>query len=210
MHIAVHPSHITFWSWFTNLQSVNRLSESSFLGWKDARETTKNKGFVLWLHACYLHRIYWLLVVQHIRDRNHHCLSLLHRSHKNARLIWRTTEEWADLIAKWARSTGHGNSVCTLYELCEGDETEQQPFHGLDPSLLLDALKHLQRNGKAELMGEEGVKFLCFWSDTLISSTWSFPACQFFLLFPDRFGVRCFRFYSLNCWMQRKKQSILF
>ncbi|VDP83917.1 unnamed protein product [Echinostoma caproni] len=98
-------------------------------------------------------------VLEELRRRGN--LEWVDKSHKNARLIWRTPEEWADLIAKWARSTGHGNAVCTLYELSEGDETEQEPFHGLDPSILLDALKCLQRNGKAELMGDEGVKFLC-------------------------------------------------
>ncbi|CAH8574168.1 unnamed protein product [Dicrocoelium dendriticum] len=83
------------------------------------------------------------------------------KSHKNARIIWRTIEEWADILFKWARSSGHGNSVCTLYELTDGEETEQEPFHGLDTTILLEALQCLQKRGKAELMGEEGVKFLC-------------------------------------------------
>ncbi|CAL8092242.1 unnamed protein product [Calicophoron daubneyi] len=82
------------------------------------------------------------------------------KTRKSARIIWRTAEEWADEIAKWARSTGHGNSVCTLYELTEGEDTEQESFHGLDTSILIEALECLQKRGRAELMGDEGVKFL--------------------------------------------------
>ena len=82
------------------------------------------------------------------------------RTRKSARIIWRTAEEWADEISKWARSTGHGNSVCTLYELTEGEDTEQESFHGLDTSILIEALECLQKRGRAELMGDEGVKFL--------------------------------------------------
>ncbi|CAH8433562.1 unnamed protein product [Heterobilharzia americana] len=88
-------------------------------------------------------------------------LEWVDRSHNNARIIWRTSEEWADLISKWARSTGHGNSVCTFYELTDGDDTRQEAFHGLDISVLINALTVLQKRGKAEIMGDTGVKFFC-------------------------------------------------
>ena len=83
------------------------------------------------------------------------------RSHTNARIIWRTPEEWADLIARWARSTGHSNSVCTFYELTDGDDTKQEAFHGLDISVLTNAITVLQKRGQAEIMEDEGVKFYC-------------------------------------------------
>nr|CAH8822545.1 unnamed protein product [Trichobilharzia regenti] len=88
-------------------------------------------------------------------------LEWLDKSHNNARIVWRTSEEWADLISKWARSTGHGNSVCTFYELTDSDNTRQEAFHGLDITVLIDALTVLQKRGKAELMGDAGVKFFC-------------------------------------------------
>lgn len=73
------------------------------------------------------------------------------------------------------------NTVCTLYELVHGDDTESEcklpffyffnyltvsltsvAFHKLDSTVLKQALHHLQSEGKAELMnigGNEGVKF---------------------------------------------------
>ncbi|CAH8438933.1 unnamed protein product [Schistosoma intercalatum] len=88
-------------------------------------------------------------------------LEWVDRSHTNAKIIWRTPEEWADIIARWARSTGHGNSVCTFYELTDGDDTKQEAFHGLDVSVLTNALTVLQKRGQAEIMEDEGVKFYC-------------------------------------------------
>ncbi|KAF8565176.1 hypothetical protein P879_10329 [Paragonimus westermani] len=59
----------------------------------------------------------------------------------NARIIWRTPEEWADILFRWARDTGH--------------DTESEPFHGLDNTILLEALRCLQKRGKAELISDE-------------------------------------------------------
>lgn len=54
------------------------------------------------------------------------------------------------------------NTVCTLYELTEGDDTEDEPFHRLEKAVLMRALRSLEKDGKAEIMnieGNEGVKF---------------------------------------------------
>ncbi|KAG5447856.1 Vacuolar protein-sorting-associated protein 25 [Clonorchis sinensis] len=91
----------------------------------------------------------------------HGNLEWIDKSHTNARIIWRTPEEWASLISSWARASGHGNSVCTLFELTDGEDTEHEPFHGLDRTVLIQALQCLEKRGEAALMGEEGVKFLC-------------------------------------------------
>lgn len=77
-------------------------------------------------------------------------------------VMWRTPEEWGKLIYKWAVDTGHTNTVCTLYELTEGDDTKNTEFHGIENWLLLRALKTLEQQRKAELIsfdGNEGVKF---------------------------------------------------
>ena len=80
---------------------------------------------------------------------------------KRAHIYWRSPEEWADLIYGWVKASGMSNgTVCTFYELTEGADTLEQPFHGLDTDVLVKALKALQSQGKAELFqGEEGVKF---------------------------------------------------
>lgn len=79
-----------------------------------------------------------------------------------ARIIWRSTEEWANLVYQWARDTGHINSVCTLFELTDGEDTEDQAFHGLDKPVLMAALRYLEQHSQAEIImfdGNEGVKF---------------------------------------------------
>ena len=63
-------------------------------------------------------------------------------------------------IEKWVRSTGRSNTVCTIYEISDGDDTEGESFHGLDRDIIMDALRYLEKHGKAEIMeGGEGVKF---------------------------------------------------
>jgi len=78
-----------------------------------------------------------------------------------AHIYWRSPEEWSDLIYGWVRASGmNSGTVCTFFELTEGSDTVDQPFHGLDTDVLLKALKRLQAQGKAELFqGDEGVKF---------------------------------------------------
>ncbi len=82
------------------------------------------------------------------------------RSHKNANIIWRKASGWAQEIERWVRSTGRGNTVCTLYEIVDGDDTEGETFHGIDQTVIMEALRYMEKHGKAEVMGDgEGVKF---------------------------------------------------
>jgi len=85
------------------------------------------------------------------------------KSKKNCIIMWRTPEEWGKLIYDWAKGFGMVNTVCTLYELTNGDDTKSQDFHGIENWLLLRALKTLESSGKAEIMslgeGSDGVKF---------------------------------------------------
>nr|CDS23983.1 vacuolar protein sorting associated protein 25 [Echinococcus granulosus] len=82
------------------------------------------------------------------------------RSHKVASIQWRKASSWAADIEKWVRATGRGNTVCTIYEITDGDDTEGEPFHGLDRAVITEALRYLEKHGKAEIMdGGEGVKF---------------------------------------------------
>lgn len=75
---------------------------------------------------------------------------------------WRKPEEWANLIASWVDDTGQKGAVLTLYELVEGDATENQEFHGMDMQVLHKSLATLTKKGKAQVFGSEdqqGVKF---------------------------------------------------
>ncbi|VDL40288.1 unnamed protein product [Hymenolepis diminuta] len=82
------------------------------------------------------------------------------RSHQNATIAWRKASSWAADIEKWVRSTGRGNTVCTIYEIIDGDDTEGESFHGIDQAVIMEALRYLEKHGKAELInGGEGVKF---------------------------------------------------
>ena len=80
---------------------------------------------------------------------------------RKAHIYWRAPEAWADLIYGWVKASGMTNgTVCTFFELTEGADTVDQPFHGLDTDVLVKSLKFLQGQGKAEIFqGDEGVKF---------------------------------------------------
>lgn len=79
---------------------------------------------------------------------------------KTLLVLWRSAEEWAKLIYDFAVNSGMTNSVCTLFELVQGDDTTQEEFYGLDVDVLKVFLKTLEAQGRAEVIGDdEGVKF---------------------------------------------------
>jgi len=84
------------------------------------------------------------------------------RTRKECLIMWRTPEEWGKQIYKYIIENSMTNTVCTLFELSSGDDSEGQEFHGLEDWLLKRALKTLEAEGKAEMIafdGNEGVKF---------------------------------------------------
>ncbi|XP_033729052.1 vacuolar protein-sorting-associated protein 25-like [Pecten maximus] len=84
------------------------------------------------------------------------------KTRKQCLVMWRTPEEWGKLIHSWICSRSMNNTVCTLYELTEGEDSEGTDFHGLENWLLIRALKSLENQQLAELMsfdGSDGVKF---------------------------------------------------
>ena len=57
--------------------------------------------------------------------------------------------------------------ILTVYDITSGDETMHEEFHGIDNQIVARALAHLQSQGRAQIMREEGkpidewgVKFL--------------------------------------------------
>ncbi|ORX79826.1 ESCRT-II complex, vps25 subunit [Anaeromyces robustus] len=79
-------------------------------------------------------------------------------------ILWRKYDEWANLIYKWAFDNGLTNSVCTYYELLNGDMSNEDEFQGLDEDTLQKALEILVKQRKAQIFSgsnsdEMGVKF---------------------------------------------------
>lgn len=84
-------------------------------------------------------------------------------------VYWKKPSEWADLIYSHIRDSGQLNSIVTVYELFEGDETAGCQFHGLPEVLWARVLKPLQKANKAAVFGaasdsaitaETGIKFI--------------------------------------------------
>jgi ESCRT-II complex subunit VPS25 len=46
-------------------------------------------------------------------------------------IYWHTPDEWAILIYKWVFDTGKNGSVCTLYEIINGEECIEQGIRDL-------------------------------------------------------------------------------
>lgn len=77
-------------------------------------------------------------------------------------VYWHSLEEWGAIIYNYVSEKGFTGSVMTLYELCEGEDSTGEEFHGLDHGVVVKALKTLEGQGKCELIigdGVEGVKF---------------------------------------------------
>ncbi|XP_041453533.1 vacuolar protein-sorting-associated protein 25-like [Lytechinus variegatus] len=101
-----------------------------------------------------------LLVLEELRQKGN--IEWTDKAKTRCLVMWRTPEEWGNLIYKWASNNGMNNSVCTLYEIAQGEDTRDEEFYGLEDWLLKRSLKCLERQRKAELMsfdGNEGVKF---------------------------------------------------
>ncbi|KAJ3221667.1 Peptidyl-prolyl cis-trans isomerase NIMA-interacting protein 1 [Clydaea vesicula] len=79
-------------------------------------------------------------------------------------IYWKKPNEWADLIYKWVFDNGLVNTICTVFELIHGENTEGEEFHNLDERIMKKALNILNKNGKAQIFSgsnpeELGVKF---------------------------------------------------
>lgn len=73
-----------------------------------------------------------------------------------------TAAQISDAIYSWADEHGHINSVCTIYEIQDSDD--KQVFSGLGEPLLLQAIRALEKVGKAtviegDTLSEYGIKF---------------------------------------------------
>ncbi|XP_034809596.1 vacuolar protein-sorting-associated protein 25-like [Pan paniscus] len=100
------------------------------------------------------------IVLEELRKKGN--LEWLDKSKSSFLIMWRRPEEWGKLIYQWVSRSGQNNSIFTLYELTNGEDTEDEEFHGLDEATLLRALQALQQEHKAEIItvsDGRGVKF---------------------------------------------------
>ncbi|XP_003414304.2 vacuolar protein-sorting-associated protein 25 isoform X1 [Loxodonta africana] len=100
------------------------------------------------------------IVLEELRKKGN--LEWLDKNKSSFLIMWRRPEEWGKLIYQWVSKSGQNNSVFTLYELTNGEDTEDEEFHGLDEATLLRALQALQQEHKAEIItvsDGRGVKF---------------------------------------------------
>lgn len=101
-----------------------------------------------------------LLVLQQLEKSGH--ASAVDKQKTQWEIYWFTLDEWANLIYGWASDNAMIGTVCTLYELGNGEDSVNQDFHQLENSVLLKALKRLEVSGKCEVISfddQEGVKF---------------------------------------------------
>ncbi|KAL1263773.1 hypothetical protein QQF64_004128 [Cirrhinus molitorella] len=90
------------------------------------------------------------VVFEELRKKGN--LEWLDKNKSRCLIMWRRPEEWGKLIYQWVSKNGMVNSVFTLYELSNGEDTEKEEFHGLEDWMLLRSLQALQADGKAEII----------------------------------------------------------
>lgn len=101
-----------------------------------------------------------LQVLEQLEKTKH--AAALDKTRLQWQIYWYTLDEWANLLYKWASENALIGSVCTLYELTNGEDSVDQEFHELDQSVLLKVLQQLEQEGKCELISfddNQGVKF---------------------------------------------------
>lgn len=99
------------------------------------------------------------LVVMEELEKTNHAAPLDPKKRDLWEIYWYTLNEWSRLIYDWATNNAMIGTVCTTFEIVNGDNSTSEEFYGLDEQILLKALKRLQETGKCELIGDEGVKF---------------------------------------------------
>ncbi|KAJ2726982.1 Vacuolar protein-sorting-associated protein 25 [Coemansia sp. Benny D115] len=103
-------------------------------------------------------------LLEHLVDQGNAAWTGAKNSRETCLVFWRKPEVWGAMIHQWASDRGLLSTVLTFFELSNGDDTEDQEFHGLEPVILRRALDALQAQGKAQLFvgtseDDMGVKF---------------------------------------------------
>uniref|UniRef100_A0A0D9WJY1 ESCRT-II complex subunit VPS25 n=1 Tax=Leersia perrieri TaxID=77586 RepID=A0A0D9WJY1_9ORYZ len=85
------------------------------------------------------------------------------RDHTRCLILWRRIQDWADYILNFVKENG-SEFVSTVEEIRSGVETRETELAGIDPGVLLRAVKLLEQKGKAVVFkgnstDDEGIKF---------------------------------------------------
>ncbi|KAH6763383.1 E2F/DP family winged-helix DNA-binding domain-containing protein [Perilla frutescens var. hirtella] len=88
----------------------------------------------------------------------------LDKSHRKCLLLWHRIQDWAELIISFVKDNGLEDSVMTVEEIRSGVESRGTELHGMDRTILMRALKHLEHRGKLAIFkgtsaDDEGIKF---------------------------------------------------
>ena len=80
------------------------------------------------------------------------------------KIFWRNPTQLASDIYQWASLNAFIGTVCTLYEIHSGEDSEGMSFEGADEELIRRALGVLEDRGqckifKGETSEEDGIKF---------------------------------------------------
>lgn len=65
-----------------------------------------------------------LLILEELAKSGNACP--LDKTKQRWLVYWHTLEEWGDIIYNWAQENGFVGSVCTLFELTQGEDTTEQ------------------------------------------------------------------------------------
>ncbi|KAL0371933.1 UNVERIFIED_CONTAM: Vacuolar protein sorting-associated protein 25 [Sesamum calycinum] len=89
----------------------------------------------------------------------------LDKSHKKCLILWHRIQDWADLIISFVKDNGLEDGVMTVEEIRSGVESRGTELHGMDRTILMRALKHLEHRGKLALFkgtsaDDEGIGIL--------------------------------------------------
>jgi ESCRT-II complex subunit VPS25 len=66
-------------------------------------------------------------------------------------VFWQKPETWAEMIYKWASSSGRIGTVETVEGLVSGDETTGEEFYDMPMNFAFHVLKTLEKSKKAEM-----------------------------------------------------------
>lgn len=86
------------------------------------------------------------------------------KSHRKCLILWHRIQDWANLIVTFVKDNGLEDSVMTIEEIRSGVESRGTELQGMDRTVLMRALKHLEHKGKLTIFkgtsaDDEGIKF---------------------------------------------------
>jgi hypothetical protein len=66
-------------------------------------------------------------------------------------IYWKSIQEYAEAIYKWADETGRMNSVESLIDITNSEENKSQIFYKVPVEIIAKACEALERENKAEV-----------------------------------------------------------